>query len=316
MGLVAAFQSGRTLADTGLAGDQGRLVLLGRPGHGLLNLLVVVAIDSLDRPARGLEAGQLVSGVRQADLAVDGDLVVVPQDAQLVQLQATGQGDGFLGHAFHQAAVTGDDPGPVIDQIAAEAGSQVTLGQGEAHRVGEALTQGAGGGLDACHVAIFRVASGPGTPLAEVGQLLAGRFLVAGQVQQGIDQHRAVASRQNEAVAVGPVGAAGVELHEPGEQDRGHVGHAHRHAGVTALGLFNTVHGKDANGICHLLGRGLGKCGLDVGHGETFLRKRDIAGWQRFTPTRAQVLYGIWRKGFHGRCNGRKKSHRHGPGSA
>uniref|UniRef100_A0A0N5A0Q4 Transcriptional regulator n=1 Tax=Parastrongyloides trichosuri TaxID=131310 RepID=A0A0N5A0Q4_PARTI len=145
VGLVAAFQGGGALADLGLAGDQRRLVLLGRPSQGLLDLLVVVAVDGLDRPARGLEAGQLVGRVRQRQLAVDGDLIVVPQDAQLVQLQAAGQRNRFLRHAFHQAAVAGDDPGAVVDQILAEARGQMPLRQGEADGVGQTLAQRAGG---------------------------------------------------------------------------------------------------------------------------------------------------------------------------
>ncbi|MNX84449.1 hypothetical protein D3C86_1162460 [compost metagenome] len=284
VGLVAAFHGGGALADLGLAGDQRRLRLLGRPGQGLLDLPVVVAVDGLDRPARGLEAGQLVGVVRQRHLAVDGDLVVVPHDAELVQLQTTGQGDGFLRHAFHQAAVAGDDPGAVVDQIRTEAGGQVALSQGETDRVGDALTQGAGGRLDAGHVTVFRVAGGLGAPLAEVFQLFAGRVLVAGQVQQAVDQHRAVARRQDEAVAVGPVGAAGVELQEFRVEDGGDVGHAHGHSGVAALGLFDAVHGQDANGVGHLFGRRLGECSLGVGHGETFPQEQDKAGARRLYP--------------------------------
>ncbi len=52
--------------------------------------------------------------------------------------------------------------------------------------------------------AVLRVARRLGVQLAEVLQLL-DRQVVAGQVQQRVEQHRAVAVGQHEAVAVGPV---------------------------------------------------------------------------------------------------------------
>src|SRR5690606_5808343 len=55
-------------------------------------------------------------------------------------------------------------------------------------------------------------------------------------------------------------------------------GHAHRHAGVAALGLFDRIHGQHADGGGLLFGRRLCECGLGVGHGETFHQVQDKAG--------------------------------------
>ena len=71
----------------------------------------------------------------------------------------------------------------------------------------------------------------------------------AGEVQQRVEQHRAVAGRQHEAVAVGPVRVGGVELQELREQHRGDVGHAHRQAGMAGLRLLDRVHGERADGV-------------------------------------------------------------------
>ena len=71
-----------------------------------------------------------------------------------------GQGDRLVADALHQAAVAGDHIGPVIDQIVAEAGVQQALGQRHADRVGDALAQRPGRGLDAGRMAIFRMAGG------------------------------------------------------------------------------------------------------------------------------------------------------------
>ena len=76
---------------------------------------------------------------------------------------------------------------------------------------------------------------------------------IAGQVQQRVEQHRAVPGRQHEAVAVRPVGRGGIELQELREQHGRHVGHAHRHAGMAGLGLLDRVHGQRPDGVGHVL---------------------------------------------------------------
>ena len=144
------------------------------------------------------------------------------------------------------------DIGVVVDDIVAQAGIEQALGQRHADGVGEALAQGAGGGLDARRVAVFGVAGGHGAELAEVAQLLHGHAGIAGEMQQRVEQHGAVAGGQHEAVAVGPVRRRGVELQELGEQHRRHVGHAHGHAGMPALGPLHGVHGQRADGVGHV----------------------------------------------------------------
>ena len=74
---------------------------------------------------------------------------------------------------------------------------------------------------------------------------------IAGEIEQRIEQHRAVAGRQDEAVAVGPVRVGGIVLQELREQHRGDIGHAHRQAGVAGFGLLDGVHGEEANGVGH-----------------------------------------------------------------
>ena len=81
-------------------------------------------------------------------------------------------------------------------------------------------------------MAVFRMAGGLAAELAEALQLIQRHVGIAGEMQQRIEQHRAVAGRQHEAVAVRPIRMLRVELQELGEQDRRHVGHAHRHAGM------------------------------------------------------------------------------------
>ena len=60
-------------------------------------------------------------------------------------------------------------------------------------------------------MAVFRVAGGLGAELTELLQLLDRHVRVAGQIEQRVEQHRAVAGREHEAVAVGPLRLLGIE---------------------------------------------------------------------------------------------------------
>ena len=107
-------------------------------------------------------------------------------------------------------------------------------------------------------MAIFGVARRARAELAEALELLDRHLRVAGEVEQRVEQHRAMAGGQHEAVAVGPFGVRGVELQEAREQHGGDVGHAHGHAGMAGIGLLHRVHGQRPDGIGHVLVSRLG----------------------------------------------------------
>ncbi len=200
-------------------------------------------------PAVGFEALGGVVGEPALDVAVDGDVVVVVEGDQLAQAPGAGERAGFVRDAFHQAAVAEEDIGVVIDDLVAgavEVGGQQLFGQRHAHRVGDALAERAGGGLDAGRVAVFGVAGGLAVQLAETLQFL-DRQVVAGEVQQRVDQHRAVAVGQHEAVAVGPLGVRRIVLQVVAPQHFGDLGHAHRRTGVAGVGLLHGVHRQGAD---------------------------------------------------------------------
>ena len=100
-------------------------------------------------------------------------------------------------------------------------------------------------------MAVFRMPGGLRAELAEVPQLVDRHALVAEEMKQRIEQHRAVAGGEHEAVAVGPVRVGGVELQMLGEEHRGDVGRAHRQAGMAGIGRLHRVHGKDADRVGH-----------------------------------------------------------------
>ena len=139
----------------------------------------------------------------------------------------------------------------VIDDGAAEHGGEVPLRDRHADRIGQTLAERPGGGFDAGGVAVLRVSGRERAELAEALDLVDGHRLVAGEIQQRIEQHRAVAGREHEAVAVGPGRIGRVEFEEAREQDGGDIGRAHGQAGMAGIGLFDRVHRQRADGIRH-----------------------------------------------------------------
>ena len=105
-----------------------------------------------------------------------------------------GQANRFMVDPFHQAAVTGDDPGLVIHQIIVEHRVEMAFRNRHADGGGKALSQRAGRRFDAFQLEIFRMAGTWRAELAEILDILERGPRVAGQVEQRIDQHRAMAS--------------------------------------------------------------------------------------------------------------------------
>ena len=81
--------------------------------------------------------------------------------------------------------------------------------------------------------------------LAEALQLIE-RQVVAGEMQQRVEQHRAMAVRQHEAVAIGPGRIGRVVAQMAAPQHRGDLRHAHRHAGVAGLRVLHRIHREHA----------------------------------------------------------------------
>ncbi len=95
------------------------------------------------------------------------------------------------------------------------------------------------------------MAGGLGAELAELLKILDRHVRVAGEVEHRIEKHRAVAGRKDEAVAVRPVRLLRIEPQIFGEENRCDVRHAHRHAGVTGIGLLDGIHGKESDRVGH-----------------------------------------------------------------
>ena len=141
--------------------------------------------------------------------------------------------------------------GVVVDERIAELRVHDALGERHADGVGDALAERAGRRLDALGKAVFRVAGGLGAELAEVLDLLDRHVRIAGQIEQRIEQHRAVAGRQHEAVAVRPFRVLRIVFQVFREQHGRDVGAAHRQAGMAGIRLLDGIHREKTDRIGH-----------------------------------------------------------------
>ena len=212
----------------------------------------VHAVDGADDvPAVGFEALGDVLGEGDVGVAFDGDVIVVVEIDELTELERSRQRRRLGGDAFLQVAVGDDGVGVVVDEpvaVLVVAPSEPPLGDGHADAVGEALAEGAGGRLDAGGVAKFGVARRPAPPLTELPEVVE-RDVVAGEVQERVEHRRGVPRRQDETVAVGPGGIAGVVLEEAVPEDVGHRRGAHRRAGMARLGPLDLIDGEEAHRV-------------------------------------------------------------------
>ena len=128
-------------------------------------------------------------------------------------------------------------------------------GDGHADDVAGALTERAGGGFDADRLAELGVTRGLGVELAEVLHFLEGEVETS-EVDPAVDEHRAVAGRKDEAVAVDPGGGSGVVAEEVTVEHGADFGGAERQAEVSRVAGGDGIHG-EATGF----GGGAGKVG-------------------------------------------------------
>jgi len=150
---------------------------------------------------------------------------------------------------FHHATITQKHVGIVIDDLVArlvEFRRQQLFRHRHSHCIGDTLAERAGGGFNTRRVAVFGMTRGLGMHLAETLQLIHGQ-IVTRQMQQRVDQHRAVSVRQHEAIAVSPLRVSRVVTQMAVPQYIGDLSHAHRRAGMTRIRLLHSIHRQHAN---------------------------------------------------------------------
>ena len=209
-------------------------------------------------PAVGLETLWRIVGEPPLNFAVDGYPVVVIDRNQFAQPERAGQRTGLVGNALHQTAIAQKDPGMVVDDVVAiaiELGSEGFLCQRHPHGIRDALPQRPGRGFNAGGIAIFRVAGRLAMELPELLQVFNGKFIPS-EMQEGVDQHRAVAIGQHEPVAIGPIRIRRIVSHQAIPEHLCNIRHTHRRTGVAAFGRLDGVHSEGTNGVGQFRSRG------------------------------------------------------------
>jgi hypothetical protein len=136
----------------------------------------------------------------------------------------------------------------MVADVAAEARPHEALGDGHADRVADALAKWPRRHLDTVGVAALGMPRCPASPLAERLDVVQ-REVVAGQVQQRVEEDAGMAVRQDEAVTVRPVRRVRIVSHDPGPEHMGQRRQRHGGARVTRVGLLGGVHGQAADDV-------------------------------------------------------------------
>jgi hypothetical protein len=138
---------------------------------------------------------------------------------------------------LHQATVADNAIGAMADDGVlwpVELLRQESFGDRHADRIGKTLAERTGRGLDPGRHVALGVPGSLGMQLPEPPDLVDGE-IVAGEVEHRIEQHRGMAVRQHEAVAVGPVGVRRIVLEVAPPQRLSDVGKPHRSARMADL---------------------------------------------------------------------------------
>src|ERR1700675_433635 len=167
----------RAKSDVAIYDDQFGAIFYAKRmvvGVGQRNQIVGI-VDVLDIPTIGREPGGYIFVVSEIGIALDGDVVVVVDPAQVGKFQVARDRRGFRGNSFHHVAVAANRPDVVVEQLESrtiETRRQPAFGDGHAHAVRDALTERAGGGLDTRGQAVFGMPRGLAADLPEILDLV------------------------------------------------------------------------------------------------------------------------------------------------
>ena len=248
------------------------MISVGRSGGGLEDLegsrqhfLIVGVAHAHDVPAIGDEARCHVVAEGQCGIALNGDVVVVVDPAQIRELQVTGQRGRFAAHALHHAAVASQRIYVVVEHVESRPVEILRHPLGRrwpSRRWWQRL--GPSGPVVVSMPDVQRYSGWPGHLLSSCRKFLMSSSVTLtspsvsysrvdglhlGQVQQRIQQHRRVAHRQHEAVAIGPDWIVRIEPQELLPQAIGHRRHRHGRSWMAGVGLLDGIHGQSSDGV-------------------------------------------------------------------
>jgi hypothetical protein len=151
----------------------------------------------------------------------------------------SGERGSLRGDTLHVATITHDNVGVVVNEIhtgLVETGSQVLLSESKTDTVGDTLSERTGGDLNTLGKEILGVTGGLGSPLTELFEIL-NAHVISEQMEERVLEHGAVTSREDKAVAVGPLGVLAVSSDKLLEEDIRHGSATHGETGMSRVSL-------------------------------------------------------------------------------
>ncbi len=210
-----------------------------------------MAVDVQNLPAQPFENLGLIRTVAAGSGPGELNLVGIVKDNELSQLPETGQGGCAMHHGLLKVAVGSQDVGEMVHGFPAQLLAQKGLGGGHANGHGEALSQGAGGGLDSGGNAYLRMTGGAAVHLPEGLEVIQAQK--SAKMQHGIEQCGLVSGGEHEPVPIEPGSVVRVEIQEFAEQDIGEIRRGHCPARMTGISLAHGVHDQTLDHVHHFL---------------------------------------------------------------
>src|SRR4029079_6274290 len=165
---------------------------------------VIGIADAPDVPAVSEKARGHVFGECNIRVPFDADVIVVPDPAEIIQTEVTGERGSFGSNAFHHAPVTANGVDVVVENLktwfVVSVGAPF-LGDWHAQAGRHTFSERAGGGFHSRHPMIFRVTGRFAVELAKPANIvqrdgwvseifiLAVHRLDAGEVKNGPKKH-------------------------------------------------------------------------------------------------------------------------------
>ncbi len=182
---------------------------------------------------------------------VEGDLVRIVKIDELTQTQVSGERGRFRRDSLHEVSVRDQRIRAVIDDgetALVEPSRERPLGDRHSNGVRRTLAERAGGRLDSRGQSKFGMTWRAASPLAEGFQVV-HRQVVAREVKERVEKHRAMPGREHEAVAIGEARVPGIVPQVVLPENVGHGGRPERKPGVAGVRLLHRVNRQSAQGV-------------------------------------------------------------------
>ena len=218
---VGSFSLLHTLSDDGVALDELWLSVVGCLGSsdGSLDNIKVVTINVVSLPSVSIVTLDDVLGLSVLSHLVEGDLVGIVKDDQVIELLVSSEASGLRGDTLLEATISGKSVDVVVEEsvfLSVVDGGSHLGGSGHTNSVSNTLSKRTSGGLNTrggvLGVRELRVTRGHGVMLTEVLDFLNWQ-IKSGKVQPRVKKHGSVSSGKDEAITVDPLWVVRVVRH-------------------------------------------------------------------------------------------------------